>query len=201
MMPQDLVKRYPPSERFVHWVHMVTFILLSVTGLGLYAKSFFGLTGLFGGVDTSRAIHHWLGVLFTITTVVIFAQWKKDITAPGDDTVMTVIKEYMNPKLLAAPSGKFNASQKMVGWAALVLGLVMAGTGFAMWFPFALARVFQQWMYFFHNLGFIIFAGVILIHAYLGIWGAPGTWRAMTRGTVTKAWAEKHHPKWEGEEV
>jgi len=200
-MSHHLVKRHQPVERFVHWIHMINFIFLSLTGLALYAKSFFGLTGLFGGVDASRVIHHWLGVLFTVTTVIIFVQWMKDITAPGDDTVLTVIWEYVNPRNKAAPSGKFNAGQKMAGWAALILGIVMAGTGFAMWFPFKLGRGIQQWMYFLHNLGFIIFMGFIVIHAYLGVWGVPGTWRAMTRGTVTKAWAEKHHPKWDAEEA
>jgi cytochrome b subunit of formate dehydrogenase len=36
-----------------HWINMLTFIVLVLTGLGLYAKSFFGMTGLFGGVDNS----------------------------------------------------------------------------------------------------------------------------------------------------
>lgn len=200
-MSLQLVKRYKPRERLFHWVHMITFIILVLTGLGLYARSFFGLTGLFGGVDASRVFHHWAGVLFIVTTLIIFIQWMKDITAPGDDTMMTVIKEYLNPKLKAAPSGKFNAGQKLAGWAALILGLLMGGTGLVMWFPFQLGRGIQQWMYFLHNLGFIVFMGFIVIHAYLGIWGAPGTWRAMTRGTVTKAWAEKHHPKWDAEEA
>jgi formate dehydrogenase subunit gamma len=200
-MSHHLLKRYTQVERLVHWTHMLTFIVLTLTGLGLYAKSFFGLTGLFGGVDTSRAIHHWTGVLFTVTTVLVFFQWFRDITAPGEDTVVTVVKGYFNPAFKVAPAGKFNAGQKMAGWAALVLGLVMAVTGFAMWFPLILSHGIQKWMYFLHNLGFIIFVGFMMLHAYLGTVGVPGTWSAMSRGTVTRAWAEKNHAKWEGEEA
>jgi len=200
-MPHQLYRRYTWAERMVHWVHMVAFLVLALTGLGLYAKSFFGMTGLFGGVDTSRAIHHWAGVLFSVTTVLVFYQWYRDITAPGEDTLVSVVRGYFNPAYTVAPAGKFNAGQKAAGWAALILGLVMTATGFAMWFPLVLTRGIQQWMYFLHNLGFIIFVGFMLLHAYLGTAGVPGTWRAMSRGTVTKAWAEKNHPKWEGEEV
>jgi len=200
-MSHHLLKRFNPGERFFHWVHMITFMILALTGLGLYAKSFFGLTGLFGGVDISRVIHHWAGILFTGTTLVIFIQWMKDITAPGEDTVVGVVKGYFDPGFKVPPSGKFNAGQKMAGWAALILGLIMAGTGLAMWFPFQLSRGIQQWMYLFHNLGFIIFVGFIMLHAYLGTVGVPGTWRAMSRGTVTRAWASKNHAKWDAEEA
>jgi formate dehydrogenase subunit gamma len=200
-MKHDLMKRFTDRERMVHWVHMVTFIVLVLTGLGLYARSFFGLTGLFGGVDISRAIHHWAGVLFALTTVAVFLQWFKDITAPGDDTMITVVRNYFNPALNVAPSGKFNAGQKMTGWVALVLGLIISISGFAMWFPFLLGRGIQQWMYLFHNLAFIVFIGFMMLHAYLGTVGVPGTWRAMSKGTVTRAWGRKNHPKWDAEEA
>ena len=200
-MSHHLLKRFSQGERMFHWIHMLSFIVLTLTGFGLYAKSFFGLTWLFGGVDASRVIHHWVGILFTATTLIIFLQWFKDITAPGDDTVVTVVKGSFKPDFKVAPAGKFNAGQKMAGWAALILGLLMAGTGLSMWFPLYLSKGIMSWMYFFHNLGFIIFIGFIMLHAYLGTVGVPGTWRAMSRGTVTKAWAKKNHPKWDAEEA
>jgi formate dehydrogenase subunit gamma len=200
-MSHHLLKRFTQGERMFHWINKLSFIVLAMTGAGLYAKSFFWLTGIFGGVDSSRMIHHYVGLLFIATTLIIFFQWFKDITAPGDDTLGSVIKGYMDPDFKGPQSGKFNAGQKVAGWIAVVLGLIMAGTGLAMWFPFTLGRGMQQWMYFLHNLGFIIFIGFILLHAYLGTIGVPGTWRAMSRGTVTKAWAKKNHPKWDGEEA
>ena len=37
--------------------------------------------------------------------------------------------------------------------------------------------------------------GLIIAHVYAAIW-TKGTIRAMTRGTVTRAWARFHHPLW-----
>ena len=41
---------------------------------------------------------------------------------------------------------------------------------------------------------FVLIAGLI-VHVYAAIW-VKGTLRAMTRGTVTQAWAKTHHPGW-----
>lgn len=195
-MSHHVVQRYTSGERFIHWIHMLSFIVLALSGLGLYARSFFGLTGLFGGVDMSRAIHHYTGVVFIVTTFIVFFQWFKDITAKGEDSLAIVIQAYLDHSV-HAPSGKLNSGQKMLGWCAFIFGLVMSGTGLAMWFPFTLGRGAQQWMYFLHNLCFIFFMILMVVHVYLGTFGNPGTWRAMTKGTVTRNWAKKHHPKWE----
>lgn len=199
-MSHHLVKRISPVERLTHWVHMLSFIVLVLTGLGLYAKSFFGLTGLFGGVDLSRTIHHWTGIVFIVTTLIVFFQWLKDITASGEDSLVDVIKGYLDHSF-HPKSGKLNAGQKLFGWFALLVGAVMGCTGLAMWFPFALGRGLQQWMYFLHNLGFICFILFIVVHFYLGTVGNPGTWRAMTKGTVTRTWAKSHHPNWDADEA
>jgi formate dehydrogenase subunit gamma len=47
-----------------------------------------------------------------------------------------------------------------------------------------------------HDGGFLAFAAAIVAHIYLGTAALPGTFRSMTRGTVTKAWARLHHPRW-----
>ena len=38
-----------------------------------------------------------------------------------------------------------------------------------------------------------------IIHIYEGTAAAPGTFQAMTDGTVTKEWAWTHHPAWYAE--
>ena len=200
-MSHHLIKRLSSGERLVHWVNMLAFLALTFTGLGLYARSFFGLTRLVGGVDMSRTIHHWVGLVFIATTVMILVQWLKDFTAPGEDTLGTTIKSYMDPEFKGPPAGKFNAGQKLFGWCAFLFGVVMGITGLLMWFPFTVGSGLQQWMYFLHNFVFIVFAGIMLIHIYLGTVGVPGTWSAMSRGTVTKGWAKKNHPAWDGEEA
>ncbi|UCF30151.1 MAG: formate dehydrogenase subunit gamma [bacterium] len=200
-MSHHLIKRLSSGERFFHWLNMLAFIVLALTGLGLYSQKFFGLTGLFGGVDLSRAIHHYVGLVFIATTFIILFQFMRDYTAPGEDTLGTTIKSYLDPDFKGPPAGKFNAGQKLFGWCAFLFGVVMGITGLLMWFPSTVGRGLQQWMYFLHNFSFIVFMGFMMIHVYLGTVGVPGTWSAMSRGTVTKEWAKKNHPAWEGEEA
>jgi len=199
-MAEILVKRASPIQRLSHWMHMVSFIILALSGLGLYARSFFGLTGLFGGVDMSRTIHHYTGIVFFATTFIIFFQWAHAITARGEDSLVDVVRSYLDHDF-HAPAGKLNFGQKLFAWFAFFGGLVMGLTGFAMWFPFVLGRGLQQWMYFLHNAFFVGLMLFILVHLYLGTFGNPGSWRIMVSGTVTKAWAKAHHPKWDAEEV
>lgn len=199
-MAQQLVKRASPAQRLIHWIHMISFLILMTSGLGLYAKAFFGLTGLFGGVNISRVIHHYTGVVFIVTTLIVFIQWASAITAKGEDSLVDVIRSYLDHSFHAR-AGKLNAGQKLYGWFILLVGLIMGGTGLAMWFPFVLGRGLQQWMYFLHNLCFIGFVAFAIVHLYLGTFGNPGSWRIMTRGTVTKDWAKTHHPEWEAEDA
>jgi len=42
---------------------------------------------------------------------------------------------------------------------------------------------------------FVLILGVI-VHIYSAIFWVKGSLRAMTRGTVTHAWAKHHHPLW-----
>jgi len=200
-MSHHLIKRFTSGERFFHWLNMVSFIVLALSGLGLYAKSFFGLTSIFGGVALSRSVHHFVGLVFIATTVILFMQWMKDFTAPGEDSLGDVIKAYMDHDFKAPPSGKMNAGQKVLGLTVFAIGIILGVTGLAMWFPGTLGAGAQAWMYFLHNFAFILLMLIMIIHVYLGTAGNPGTWRAMSKGTVTKEWAKKHHPNWEGEEV
>jgi formate dehydrogenase subunit gamma len=200
-MSHHLIRRFTSGERFFHWVNMLSFVVLTLTGLGLHSKAFFGLTSIFGGVDMSRQIHHWVGLVFIASVLIVFLQWFKDFTEQGDDTLGDVIKGYLDYSYKAPDSGKLNAGQKILGWCVITMGIIMTVSGLAMWFPFFLGRGMQQWMYFLHSAGFVVFMLVMIVHVYLSTAGNPGTWRAMSRGTVTKAWAKKHHPKWDGEEA
>jgi len=200
-MSHHLIKRFTSSERCVHWINMLAFIVLALTGLGLYSHSFFGLTSIFGGVDMSRTIHHFTGLVFIVTTLLIFFQWLKDYSAAADDSLGTVISSYMDHDFKGPASGKLNAGQKLLGYTVFLFGVVMALTGLAMWYPTVLGRGMQQWMYFLHNFVFTLFMLLMVLHVYLGTAGNPGTWRAMSKGTVTKAWAKKHHGAWDGEEA
>ncbi len=50
--------------------------------------------------------------------------------------------------------------------------------------------------YVIHDISALIMLFGIFFHIYLSTFGEPGTIQAMTRGTVSEAWAWTHHPAW-----
>jgi formate dehydrogenase subunit gamma len=94
--------------------------------------------------------------------------------------------------------GKYNYGQKALFWALVVIVPTLIVSGFIIWqpyfapaFPIALVR----FAVLIHALAAFIGIIAIIVHVYAAIW-TPGSIRAMTRGTVTTAWARHHHPAW-----
>jgi hypothetical protein len=69
-------------------------------------------------------------------------------------------------------------------------------SGFIMWWPTRFQAWARETSYLLHDVTFIFFAVAVVGHIYLGTAAEPGTFRSMTRGTVTKPWARLHHPRW-----
>jgi formate dehydrogenase subunit gamma len=73
----------------------------------------------------------------------------------------------------------------------LLSGIVIWQPWFAPFFPIGLMRLAVV----VHALvAWIIILGIV-VHIYAAIW-VRGTVRAMTRGTVSEAWAKHHHRAW-----
>jgi formate dehydrogenase subunit gamma len=65
-----------------------------------------------------------------------------------------------------------------------------------MWFPLKFSQQVRVLSIVLHDVTFIFFVVGIVSHIYMGTAAEPGTFRAMTLGTVTRAWAKLHHPGW-----
>jgi formate dehydrogenase subunit gamma len=74
------------------------------------------------------------------------------------------------------------------------VGLLLSGL--LIWFPRAFPSLLVAFSYVLHDITFILFVVAIILHVYLGTAAEPGTFRSMTRGTVTRQWARLHHPRW-----
>ncbi len=73
----------------------------------------------------------------------------------------------------------------------MLTGIVIWRPWFAGYFPIDSVRIAVL----LHAVcAFVIIAGII-VHIYAAFW-VRGTLGAMIRGTVTRAWAAKHHPGW-----
>ena len=194
------IVRYTAGQRANHWLVALLFLLAGLSGLALFHPWLFGLSGLFGGGTWTRILHPWFGVamfVFFLFLVIRFArhngmerrdwQWLRQM----NDVVAN--REERLPEV-----GRYNAGQKLLFWVLIVLMLVLLLSGLVIW---------RAWFSHLFDLTSLRLASVIhaaagwllvmsiIVHVYAGIW-VKGSMDAMLFGTVSRAWARKHHYLW-----
>ncbi|MEP5762532.1 MAG: formate dehydrogenase subunit gamma [Litoreibacter sp.] len=223
------IERFKAIERFSHWMLAGSFILLGITGL-------ISLTGrkvlipLLGHENFawiaigSKWVHNNISWAFMIALVMIFVLWVKH-NLP-DRTDLNWLKKAgglfggAHP-----PAKKFNAGQKLIFWAVIILGSSISVSGLALLFPFELqmfAPTFaklnsigipqalgmgelntllaphqeMQYAQLWHAMVSFVLMAIILAHIYLGSVGMEGAFDAMGTGEVEEQWAREHHSLW-----
>ncbi len=194
------VKRYGPLARLNHWVVAFSLIALALSGLALYTPYLYFLTNLFGGGQTTRWLHPWIGVVLFLSFYVFFAQlWRANLFNRDDVTWVMRFKDVIGGHEERLPEmGKYNAGQKFVFWGMSALILVLIVSGIVIWqeyFSVYTAIETQRWAALLHATAAIVIILIWITHVYASIW-IQGTMRAMTRGNVTAGWAYRHHRKW-----
>ncbi len=197
-MSSDDLDRFTFVERVVHWTVGMTFVLLLVGGLAFAYPSLFWMTAFFGGGPAARALHPWIGVVFSIGLVSMFLLWVRDlIFEDADWKWMRAIKYYATHQAdKVPPVGKYNGGQKAFFWLQSVLGVVFVVTGVSLWFPGSFGSSLLPVMRLGHYLAALGGGLLLIVHVYLATIAYPGTIRAMLYGTVTRGWAKLHHPLW-----
>jgi formate dehydrogenase subunit gamma len=111
---------------------------------------------------------------------------------------MKNIREYVirSDSTESPETGFFNGGQKLMFWEIVCGSIAYVITGVMMWFPETFGRILVSLAYVIHDISALIMLFGIFFHIYLSTFGEPGTIQAMTRGTVSEAWAWTHHPAW-----
>ena len=195
-----IVSRYRGFTRANHWVTAFSLIALLLSGMALFSPYLYFLTGLFGGGQTTRWLHPFLGILLFFSFLVLFLQlWRLNLPKPEDVTWVENIGEVVKGNEEKLPElGKYNAGQKFVFWAMSGLIVALVVSGIMIWqqyFPDLVSIPTRRWAVLAHSLAAVAIILVFILHVYAAIW-TRGTIRAMTRGTVTGGWAWRHHRKW-----
>ena len=195
-----VVDRYTPGARANHWVTAICLILLALSGLALFTPSLFFLTGLFGGGQTTRAIHPWIGVvLFLSFSGLFFRFWKLNLWKREDGEWIAHAGDLVAGHEERMPEvGKYNAGQKMVFWGMSLLIIVLIASGLTIWDEYFFAYTTiptKRIAMLVHAIAAVVIISVWIVHVYAAIW-VRGTMGAMTKGQVTGGWAWRHHRKW-----
>ena len=195
-----VVSRYRGITRLNHWVTAASLIILALSGLALFHPALYFLTGIFGGGQTTRWLHPFVGILLFFSFLLLFLQmWRLNLPKPEDTTWVANIGELVAGDEEKLPElGKYNAGQKFVFWAMTALIVILIVTGIMIWqqyFPDLVTIPTRRIALLLHSLSAVAIILVFIMHVFAAIW-TKGTIRAMTRGTVTGGWAWKHHRKW-----
>ena len=194
------VDRYTGGARINHWITATCLVLLALSGLALFHPSLFFLTGLFGGGQTTRAIHPWLGVVLFFSFAGLFIRfWRANLWRAEDGTWMARLRDVLGGHEERLPEvGKYNASQKIVFWSMSILIIVLISSGILIWdqyfAEFSTVET-KRFAVLIHALAAVTIICVWIVHVYAAIW-VRGTIGAMTKGRVTGGWAWRHHRKW-----
>ncbi len=200
MTQSNEVQRYATNERINHWFTAVCFVLLAASGLAFFHPTFWSLSAVLGGGETSRFLHPILGVVMFLSFF-IFA-----IQKMGDNVMKSYDWQWMGRfgDVLANRDdnmpeiGKYNAAQKLMYWFTFLFMILLLISGIVMW------RQFFSHMFTIDNLRLaalvhavsgVLLIITIIVHIYAAIW-VKGTMSAITKGTVSRAWAKHHHPLW-----
>lgn len=224
------ITRFKAVERFGHWLTAGSFILLGITGLiSLFGRM--GLIPLIGKeafaplAEAGKWVHNNVAWAFMLGLVMIFAMWVIENIPNRHDLKWLAVGGGLFSKNVHPPAKKFNAGQKIIFWAVIVLGVSISLSGLALLFPFQLpmfAKTFvilndtglPQWLGFgtlpetltphqemqlaqlWHAIVAFVFMAIILAHIYLGSIGMEGAFDAMGSGEVEEQWAREHHGLW-----
>lgn len=197
------IVRHNRASRLIHWAVAITFFVALLTGMPIWSPVFGWMAHLFGGLSVCRVLHPWAGVAFFIASIAMFFQWVSDMRLePAErDWLGPRAIQYMRYQTDDSQVGKYNGGQKLYFWAVSLGAVGLLLSGLLMWFPAAFPPLARQLAYLVHDFTFFCFAVSLVFHVYLGTAAEPGTFGSMIRGTVTKAWARLHHPRWSREVI
>ena len=198
------LQRYSARERAVHWWIALSFILAGLSGLALFHPALFWFSNFFGGGSWTRILHPFIGVLLCLAFFPFaFALLRHNLMRAYDWDWIRQARDVMHNREERLPDvGRYNAGQKLLFWTLVTTIALLLATGIVLWQPyfapyFAIGQIRIAAAVHAASALFAILG--IIVHIYAVIW-VRGSLRAMTRGTVSAAWAHQHHRRWYEEE-
>jgi formate dehydrogenase subunit gamma len=197
--PMERVARFGATERRLHTIHGVAFMVMLLTGLVLYLPF---LAQIFSSRPITKAIHliaaiAWLAALALVAIL-------------GDRRALRrtrrELERFDDADLLwlrtrgAAPAGRFNAGQKLHAIAQAALALLFCVSGALLWLGERNTSLRLPGTIALHDFSMLAAAVLVAGHVWIAMSaGRAGSLEGIRRGTVTATYAARHHPRWAAE--
>lgn len=187
-MAHKKIRRFSNLRITEHWMLLLTFVVLVITGL---SQKFYSidisqwLIFHLGGIDRARLIHRYTGVIFSLITVVhmltgitgiALKKWLPSMFINKEDISDLIhnIRYYLGMEKSPAVCGRYNYRQKFEYWGVLLSGVLMMFTGLILWFPALITRflpgeVIPAAKVLHTNQAFLMFLVIALWHIYNSI--------------------------------
>jgi len=228
-----LIERFKPIERFGHWLLAGSFILLALTGLSmLYGRDLLipilGKENFAAFAAVGKWVHNNVAWAFILGLIMVLVMWAAHNLPTKNDVKWLAQGGGLFSTGVHPPARKFNAGQKIIFWAVILLGASVALSGVSLLFPYELplfAKTFailnslgaeavwgvplatelspieeMQYAQIWHSIVGLAMIVVNIAHIYIGTLGMEGAFDAMGTGMVDRNWAEEHHGLWVEEE-
>jgi formate dehydrogenase subunit gamma len=206
-----IIERYTSSARWFHWLYVVVFLWLVLSGLLLFLPMF-NLTVVGHWI---RLIHR-IGAMLLVGAPLIFGMvnprkswyfireafmWgKQDLlwikAAPG--------YYFGGDERFMPPQGYINTGMKLYRLAILAGGMLFVITGMIMWFfKGIVSPVIFQWSLLLHDIAFIAAICMFFLHIQLGVFHPrmDESLLSIVDGRVSGVYARSHHGLWYGKIV
>jgi formate dehydrogenase subunit gamma len=208
-MGKRIILAFSTAQRFVHWLIVVAFSLLVLTGIVLYVPQLVPLAQGEAGM-LFRLLHRW-GMIFAVLATLMYIIFDLENLAASMRRIFTWGKDDLG-WLAAAPAcyffgdesdmppqDKFNTGQKLWYLIVVIGGLVLFITGLLMWFGKGYIPTWLfQWSVFLHDLFAIAMSAFFLVHFHLAV--AHPLMRArldaIRFGFFPEEYVKHHHAKY-----
>ena len=199
----ELVRRFSPAERSLHWLLAGTFLTMLATGLILTLPSLAELAAnrqLWKNIHLGAALGFWVGLLALMSSAGPELRATARELDRFDDDDRRWLRWSVHRQGDEPRQARFNAGQKLN--AAIVAGLVVVFTasGVLIYLQETSAAFRGRTSAILvHDVATWVSIPLILGHLYLATVNRSTrhSLRGMILGTVRRDWARRHHPKWE----
>jgi len=149
-------RRFPLMDRIEHWIQVVDFTVLAITGLvQKWPDAGISVTIIkwLGGIETTRIIHHWAAAVLVFAVIVhigtagyrFFVLGQGRLIVPGKADLEAAwgwIRYNLGLSDRRPLEDHFTFAEKIEYWSIIWGTAVMVVTGFMMWNPIATTEWF-----------------------------------------------------------
>lgn len=192
--------RFTFSQRTVHWIVAVLFIILGLTGIIILLGRtillpYIGSEFFAALASLSKISHDYCGPIFAIALIFMFISFVK-----GNMFKLKDINWFLNGGGMLgkhASAGRYNAGEKSWFWLAMFGGILIVASGLILDFPwFNFDRAGLSLTLIVHAIAAVIVLVAAIGHIYMGTVAMEGALESMTTGYCDENWAKEHHDEW-----